>query len=154
VSKHRRRSHGLRQPAAESANYGFYKFVFAFGVVASAVWFYAIFEWWGVLAAAFLCIPAGFGFTVVAPALIGTLRRTAFGNDFVMTSVLLGGGVAVAAVGMFRSAGPARALVLLLAAALVMAGITVIRLRSTSVRPARRRPTRSAAIHVRRPRRR
>jgi hypothetical protein len=144
----------LPPPAAEKSNHAFYKVVFAFGVVATAVWFYAIFEWWGVLAAAFLCIPAGFGFTVAAPALIGTLRRTPFGSDFVMTSALLVGGVAVAAVGMFRSAGPARALVLLLAAALVMAGITVIRLRSTGVRHTRRRPTRSAAIHVRRPRRR
>ena len=131
MSKHRHRSHGLPPPAAEKSNHAFYKVVFAFGVVATAVWFYAILEWWGVLAAAFLCIPAGFGFTVVAPALIGTLRRTPLGNDLVMTSILLAGGVAVAAVGVFRLAGPARVLVLLLAAALVMAGITVNRLRST-----------------------
>jgi hypothetical protein len=134
VSKRRRRSHDSPQPAAERANHGFYKLVFGFGVVATAVWFYAIFEWWGVLAAAFLCIPAGFGFTVVAPALIGTLRRTPLGNDFAMTWTLLLGGVAVAAVGVLTLAGPARALVVLLAAALVMAGITVIQLRSTDRR--------------------
>ena len=130
ASTHRRRSHDSPQPAAEFASYGFYKLVFGFGIVAAAVWFYAILEWWGVLAAALLCVPAGFGFTVVAPTLIGTLRRTPLGNDFVWTWVLLLGGVGVAAFGVLTLAGPVRALVVLLAAALVMAGITVIQLRS------------------------
>jgi hypothetical protein len=133
VSKHRRRNHDSLQPAPERAH-GVYKLVFAFGVVATAVWFYAIFEWWGVLAAALLCLPAGFGFTVVAPAVIGTLRQTPLGNDLAMTWTLLLGGVGVAAVGVLGLAGPARALVVLLAAALVMAGITVIQLRSTDRR--------------------
>ena len=130
VSTHRRRSHDSPQPAADFASSGFYKLVFGFGILATAVWFYAILEWWGVLAAALLCIPAGFGFTVVAPALIGILRRTRLGNDFVWTWLLLLGGLAVAALGLLTLTGPIRAIVVLLAAALVLSGVTVIQLRS------------------------
>jgi hypothetical protein len=79
-----------------------------------------------------LCLPAGFGFTIAAPILIGTLRRTPLGNDSVMIWLLLLGGAAVAAGGVLALSGPSRAIVALCGAALVMAGLTVVQLRSAN----------------------
>jgi hypothetical protein len=106
--------------------------VFGFGVISTAVWFYALFEWWGTLAAVLLCLPAGFGFTIAAPILIGTLRRTPLGSDTVMTWLSLVGGVAVGTCGVIALSGPSGAIVALCGAALVMAGLTVVQLRSAN----------------------
>jgi hypothetical protein len=132
VSPRPRRSHDSPRPAAEIAGYRFHSLVFGFGLVATAVWFYAFFEWWGTLVAVLLCVPAGFGFTVAAPILIGTLRRTPLGNDSVMTWLPLLGGVAVMTCGAFTLSGPPRAIVALCGAALVLAGLTVVQLRSAN----------------------
>ncbi len=112
---------------------GYHRFAFFFAVAAAAVWFYAFDQWWGLIAAILLCIPAGIASFLLPSMLVGTLRQIPGLRDSFLTWLSIFGGIAVAVYGLIAFDGPARALIVLAGAALVMSGAALLKLRMNAM---------------------
>jgi hypothetical protein len=111
---------------------GYHRLAFFFFVAAAAVWFYAFNEWWGIVAAILLCVPVGFVSALLPSMLVGTLRQVGIG-DAPLTWLSMLAGVALGVFGLIAFDGPTRALIVLAGAGLVLAGVTLLKLRMNAM---------------------
>jgi hypothetical protein len=100
---------------------GFHRWAFFYGIASIAVWFYALNEWWGTVAAIILCVPVGVVFCVLPPMVVGTLRQVL--GDAIVTWASIVGGLALGVYAVIGQDGPVLALLLLTGAGFVLGGI-------------------------------
>ena len=111
---------------------GLHRFTLVFALLCVAGWFYVFNEWWGLLPAVLLCVPVGIAFSLLPPAVVGTIRPI-FG-DVATTWVFIAVGLALAVYAFVALEGTSFALVALCAAAIFFGGASLFYIRFNAVR--------------------
>ena len=103
----------------------------AFALVSFAVWFYLVDEWWGLVPALLLCVPAGIAFSLLPSLLVGTVRPML--GDVVTTWGFMVVGTALAVYALVAQEGTTMALVALCGAGLAVGGAGLFFLRLSAM---------------------
>jgi hypothetical protein len=111
---------------------GLHRFTLAFALLCVAGWFYVFNEWWGLLGASLLCVPVGVVFSLIPPAVVGTIRPLL--GDVVTTWAFIAIGLVLAIYAFVALEGVAFALVGLCAAAIFFGGASLFYIRFNAVR--------------------
>jgi hypothetical protein len=111
---------------------GLHRFTLAFALVCVVGWFYVFDQWWGLLPALLLCVPVGVVFSLIPPAVVGTIRP-ALGDVFT-TWAFMAAGVVLGIYAFAALAGVSFALVALCAAAVFFGGASLFYIRFNAVR--------------------
>jgi hypothetical protein len=111
---------------------GLHRFTLAFALLCVGGWLYVLSEWWGPLAGLLLCAPVGVVFSLIPPAVVGTIRPI-FG-DVLTTWASIAIGLLLATYAFAALEGAAFALVGLGAAAVFFGGASLFYIRFNAVR--------------------
>lgn len=111
---------------------GLHRFTLAFALLCVAGWFYVLNEWWGLPAALLLCVPVGLVFSLIPPAVVGTIRPLL--GDVVTTWAFIAIGLVLAIYAFVALEGVAFAVVGLCAAAIFFGGASLFYIRFNAVR--------------------
>jgi hypothetical protein len=106
---------------------GLHRFSLLFAIACLAGWFYVFDEWWGLLPALLLCGPVGLAFSLVPPAVVGTVRPLL--GDVATTWAFIAAGIALGAYALAAFEGTAFVLVALCAAAVFFGGASLLYIR-------------------------
>jgi hypothetical protein len=113
---------------------GFQRFSLLFAAGCVAGWFYVLYEWWGLLAAVLLSVAVGAVFSLIPPAVVGTIRPIL--GDIFTTWAFMAVGIALGVYAMVALDGVGFALVALCAAAVFFGGASLFYLRFNAMRRA------------------
>jgi len=111
---------------------GLHRFTLAFAVLCVAGWFYVLNEWWGPIAALLLCVPVGVAFSLIPPAVVGTIRPIL--GDVFTTWAFMAVGIALGVYAFAALEGTTFALVGLCAAAILFGGASLFYIRFNAMR--------------------
>jgi hypothetical protein len=106
---------------------GLHRFSLLFAIACVAGWFYVFDESWGLLAALLLCVPVGLAFSLVPPAVVGTVRPLL--GDIATTWAFIAAGIALGIYSLVALEGVAFVLVALCAAAVFFGGASLLYIR-------------------------
>ncbi|HKH31459.1 MAG TPA: hypothetical protein VKA45_10430 [Gaiellaceae bacterium] len=106
---------------------GLHRLSLVFAIVCVAGWFYVFNEWWGLLAALLLCVPVGFAFSLIPPAVVGTVRPLL--GDVFTTWAFMAAGIALGIYALASFEKTAFVLVALCAAAVFFGGASLLYIR-------------------------
>jgi hypothetical protein len=110
---------------------GLQRFSLLFAIACVAGWFAVFNDWWGLLAALLLCAPAGLAFSLLPPAVVGTVRPLV--GDVVTTWAFIAAGIALGVYALAAFEGTAFVLVALGAAAVFFGGASLLYIRFNAV---------------------
>ena len=110
---------------------GLHRFSLLFAIVCVAGWFYVFDAWWGLLAALLLCVPVGLAFSLIPPAVVGTVRPIL--GDIATTWAFIAAGIALGIYALIALEGVAFVLVALCAAAVFFGGASLLYIRFNAV---------------------
>lgn len=107
---------------------GFHRLTFFFGLASVVVWFLFLNkwlggEWWSLLLAIVIAIPVGVVYSLLPSLLFRTLRRLPVVSDFLLTSLFILGGIALAVIALITFEGTTLAMFVLSATELVVSGV-------------------------------
>ena len=111
---------------------GLHRLTLAFAVLCVAGWFYLFNEWWGLVAALLLCVPVGVAFSLIPPAIVGTIRPIL--GDVATTWGFMAVGLVLAFYAFAALEGTTFALVGLCAAAVFFGGASLFYIRFNAMR--------------------
>jgi hypothetical protein len=106
---------------------GLHRFSLLFALACVAGWFYVFNEGWGLLAALLLCVPVGLTFSLIPPAVVGTIRPIL--GEVATTWTFIAAGVALAVYALAAFDGVELVLVGLCAAAVFFGGASLLYIR-------------------------
>jgi hypothetical protein len=111
---------------------GLHRFTLAFALVCVAGWFYVFDQWWGLIPALLLCVPIGVVFSLIPPAVVGTIRPVL--GDVFTTWAFMAVGIVLGIYAFAALEGASFALVALCAAAVFFGGASLFYIRFNAVR--------------------
>jgi hypothetical protein len=111
---------------------GLHRFSLLFAFACVAGWFYLFHEWWGLFPALLLCVPAGVLFSLIPPAVVGTIRPLL--GDVFTTWAFIAAGIELGSYALVALDGVGLALVGLCAAAVFFGGASLFYIRFNAVR--------------------
>ena len=103
---------------------GLHRFSLLFAIVCVGGWFSVFNEWWGLVAALLLCVPVGLAFSLIPPAVVGTMRPLL--GDVFTTWAFIAAGIALGIYALVALEGTALVLVGLCAAAVFFGGASLL----------------------------
>ena len=106
---------------------GLHRFSLLFAIVCVGGWFSVFNEWWGLVAALPLCVPVGLAFSLIPPAVVGTVRPLL--GDVFTTWAFIAAGIALGIYALVALEGAALVLVGLCAAAVFFGGASLLYIR-------------------------